>query len=69
MSAAASSGWSVPRRMPANSTCWKQPAWRAAVGDSSASGSGPKTTSAAGLEAYETTMGRSPSPEPPEKPP
>jgi hypothetical protein len=54
--------------MPAASTWRKQLAATTPMGEVAGCGSA-NATSAGGLEAYDTTMGRSPSPEPPENEP
>ena len=59
----ASAGWSVPARTPANSIWRKQLEATTAVGAASTGGSA-NTTSATGLEAYDTTIGWVPSPPP-----
>ena len=58
-SSRAPSSFRAPRRTPANSTWRKQTASTTPVGASLGGGS-PKITSAGGLDAYETTIGRFP---------
>jgi len=55
----APSSFRAPRKMPASSICLKQLSSRTPVGASFGRGMRP-STSAGGLEAYETTIGRFP---------